>query len=311
MNRIFLRLLALATLVTLGASAHAAERVKKVIIFGIDGCRTDAITPDIAPTLSELAAKGRFTTNGYTGGEIGTKSQQVTFSGPGWSTILTGVWTDKHGVKGNDFKGAALTADKHPHFFTLLKKENPKLKLASLVCWSAIDKFIVAPVRTDFAFTYDAGWGGMIHEEGDAKLNPQVDERLEKADDDLTFVHYGEVDGAGHRYGFSPKVFEYRTALMRVDAYIAKNLATLRARKTYANEDWLILVTTDHGGKGRSHGSQDEIVRRIFVIANGPGVAPEKIPSFVPQACIAPTVAEWMGVAPKPEWGWEAKSFLK
>ena len=27
-----------------------------------------------------------------------------TISGPGWSSILTGVWADKHGVLDNDFK---------------------------------------------------------------------------------------------------------------------------------------------------------------------------------------------------------------
>ena len=38
-----------------------------------------------------------------------------TVSGPGWSSMLTGVWADKHGVHDNSFKGANYA--KHPHFF--------------------------------------------------------------------------------------------------------------------------------------------------------------------------------------------------
>ena len=45
---------------------------------------------------------------------------------------------------------------------------------------------------------------------------------------------------------------------------------------------------TDHGGKGRNHGAQNEECRHIFIIANGPGVAAKKIMTFTPQAAVAP-----------------------
>lgn len=300
----------LAACLVIVCEAQAA-RVKKVLLIGIDGCRADCITDKIAPTLAGLADKGRFTTNGYAGGELGAKSQQPTFSGPGWSTILTGVWTDKHGVTNNNFTTKALVPGNYPHAFSLYKHERPAMNFSSFVCWSAIDKFIVAPVRKDFAYTYDGGWKGPRHEEGDVLVHAELDKRLAAADDDATFVHYGQVDGNGHGFGFSDKVPQYVAALKRVDGYIAEDLAIIRARKNYANEDWLIVVTTDHGGKGKSHGSQDEVVRRIFMIANGPGVSPERVRAYVPQAAIQPTVAEWLGITPKPEWGWVAKSFLK
>jgi hypothetical protein len=31
----------------------------------------------------------------------------------------------------------------------------------------------------------------------------------------------------------------------------------MRSRPQYAEEDWLVLVTTDHGGKGNSHGDTE------------------------------------------------------
>lgn len=315
MNSKLTRNFGIALFACLPAVTFAAEtnpaHVKKVLLIGIDGCRVDCLTEKNSPTIAGLAASGTFAANAYAGGNLETPSQQATFSGPGWSTILTGVWTDKHHVKGNDFKGNDLAPGGHPHFFSLLKQEKPALKLASAVSWTEIDTFIVAPVRKDFAFTFAGDYKGDMHRPSDATVQKQLVDRLAKADDDLTFVHYGQCDGAGHKLGFSAKVPEYLVSLANVDAYIAADIATIKARKTYANEDWLVVITTDHGGKGKSHGSQAEECRHIFIIANGPGVAAKKIPGFIPQAAVAPTVAGWIGVTPKAAWGWETTSIIK
>ncbi|HET6415506.1 MAG TPA: hypothetical protein VFG22_04370, partial [Polyangiales bacterium] len=58
------------------------------------------------PVLDDLVANGAVTYDAFAGGEPGTPTEQATFSGPGWSSILTGVWVDKHGVTDNSFDGA-------------------------------------------------------------------------------------------------------------------------------------------------------------------------------------------------------------
>ena len=301
----------LSLLVALAAAVSAqAAHVKKVLVIGIDGCRVDALSEAHSPTLWNLARTGRFAPHAYAGGDLGKATQQPTVSGPGWSTILTGGWTDRHNVKDNAFKNTNLAPDKYPHFVVRLREAKPELKAASVVSWTAIDTFIVGPSRKSFAYTFAGDYEGDMHRPSDATVQEKLQARLTGNDDDVLFVHYGQCDGAGHKLGFGPKFPEYLVSLANIDKYVAEDLAAIRARKTAANEDWLILVTTDHGGKGRNHGAQNDECRTIFVIANGPGVAPAKVPEFVPQTVIAPTVADWFGIAPKPEWGW-TKSFLK
>lgn len=45
-------------------------------------------------------------------------------------------------------------------------------------------------------------------------------------------------------------------------------IASIEARKTYAAEDWLILITTDHGGVGGGHGGSSFEERMTFIISN-------------------------------------------
>jgi len=55
----------------------------------------------------------------------------------------------------------------------------------------------------------------------------------------------------------------YRHAIEQVDAHIGRVVEALSTRKDPAGEDWLIVVTSDHGGKGFKHGGghdQPEVI---------------------------------------------------
>lgn len=117
---------------------------RHVLILGIDGCRVDALLAANAPNLMALAARGTVTYSAYAGGIQGTPTQQPTVSAPGWASILTGVWTDKHRVTENTFSGYDFT--NHPHLFRRLKEYNPSAYLASIVEWAPVDTYLVGPV---------------------------------------------------------------------------------------------------------------------------------------------------------------------
>ena len=78
-----------------GLPLRAAEQsnglpTKKVLILGIDGLRPDALIAANTPNVDRLLENGCFSAEAQTG--------QYTVSGPGWSSLLTGVWWSKHGV---------------------------------------------------------------------------------------------------------------------------------------------------------------------------------------------------------------------
>jgi len=76
---------------------------KKLLFIGIDGCRSDALTLAETPNIDELIDKGL-----YIKDALCSIKGHPTVSGPGWSTMLTGVWYDKHGVIDNSFNGSKI-----------------------------------------------------------------------------------------------------------------------------------------------------------------------------------------------------------
>lgn len=76
-----------------GSSDLNPSAAEKTAVIGLDGTMLSHIKTADAPRLQKLIAEG-------TSGESSILGH-TTISGPSWSTILTGVWDTKHGVKDN------------------------------------------------------------------------------------------------------------------------------------------------------------------------------------------------------------------
>src|SRR5690606_11358928 len=61
---------------------------------------------------------------------------------------------------------------------------------------------------------------------------------------DLSWVYLQYTDDMGHKYGDSP---EYLSAIQHMDKRIGKIWKAVKDRENKFNEEWLIIVTTDHG----------------------------------------------------------------
>jgi arylsulfatase A-like enzyme len=86
----------------------------------------------------------------------------------------------------------------------------------------------------------------------------------------LLFVHLGEPDFAGHAFGWMSRF--YGRNVRSADAALADLVAAADA--TYGADGYTLLVTADHGGHGRTHGSADSLDVTIPWIAWGARVAP-------------------------------------
>jgi arylsulfatase A-like enzyme len=228
-------------------------------------------------------------------------ADRITRSGPGWTSILTGVSSPAHGVVDNSFAG--YRAEAHPSLFRRLRASRPDLRLAAAVAWAPLATHLLpsgghpgagAPVR---AFADD-----------DSVASAAVRLLADGEAPDLLFLHFDAPDYAGHRYGFSRFSPPYRIAIRKTDARIGRVLAALRdreARPEGAGEEWLVLVVTDHGGTMRHHGEDIPACRRVPLIASGRGYAPGSALRGAALTDVTPTVLEWLGVAVGEEWGLE------
>ncbi len=299
---------------------------KRVLLIGIDGCRADALRTAMdsgkAPTLRKFASEGCADWSVFAGGELGGATEQATSSGPGWSTILTGVWRNKHGVSSNKFEHHRIA--EFPHFMRRIKDAKPAAWCGSLVNWPEIQHFIAEPSRKDgreflsekVMLVPDPAKKGRDWPELDIAIRDRTVALLREKNPDALFVYFGQVDETGHAATdpagmFSAANAPYLGAITRVDALAADVLAALRARPHFAEEDWLILATTDHGGTGTSHGKQSPEERNIWLLANG---GPFRGGAVLTQKCghaiVPPTVFQHLGLAIDPAWGWEEKPLL-
>ncbi len=79
---------------------------------------------------------------------------------------------------------------------------------------------------------------------------------------------YEPTDATGHGRGFSYNNPKYKQAFKTADSYGYETLRAFKARKTYEQEDWLIVITSDHGGIGGNHGKASIQERMTFVVTN-------------------------------------------
>ena len=152
---------------------------RKVLIIGIDGCRGDAIVAANTPTLDGLRLSGLATLEGNT--------HPPTWSGTGWSSMLTGVWEQKHKVVDNTFAGQQFGT--WPHFFARLKQSSPQAYTASLVNWEPIHKYIVS--SADLVKTTP---NSNIYIDGDVESARLACDLLRDKDPAALFVYFGQVE---------------------------------------------------------------------------------------------------------------------
>ncbi len=215
----------------------------KVAILSVDGLRADALAKTDLPALGGLALRGAYT---YAARTV-TPSETL----PGHASMLSGVDPRVHKITWdwNDFRPengfiavpTVFSVARAAGLRTVMVVGKPKLQ--HLAAPGSVDSFVLT-------------------ERGDADV---ANEAIVQAGIgfDLLFVHFPDVDLAGHAEGWmSPGYLEKLTA---VDQAIGRLLAALPSETT-------VIVTADHGGKDRSHGK--EIPENLTVpwIVAGPRV---------------------------------------
>ncbi len=241
------------TVSILAAQAQTVTHKRKVLIIGVDGTRSDALQKAETPNIDGLLVNSLYTFNGWHCG--------ITMSGPSWSDILCGVWEAKHGVTGNGYNGSNFS--RYPYFTKRAKEIVPDLYCVQVVEWS--------PLNDD---VYNDGWNEKI-KVPDGNGRPTTDSAIAKLKNpvlDCMFVYFDKVDLAGHSSGFNPNNSNYMSAIEKVDGFIGEILSAVYSRTDYAEEDWLILLVTDHGGASLGHGGGTDAERQVWWIASGQAV---------------------------------------
>ena len=212
-----------------------------------------------------------------------THFMQLMCTNDDYCSIFTGVESSKHKVDGN----SDLTQISAPTIFKLVKQYYPNTmsKIGASCTWHPlITQIINIEDSTTLTESFLAP--------NDDQMAAKAVEWINNGDLDFIFVHFDEVDGVGHSIQFDGYNTRYEREVMEVDALIGKLLDAIMERRNITSEaaandgkdseaaadnvveEWLILLSTDHGGKGTSHGPFNLENRRIplMVASNSPRV---------------------------------------
>ncbi len=260
-----------------------AMSARKVLVVGYDGARPDVLRAADTPVLDGLLPGSRYSFAAT------TQRTWSTVSGPGWSSILTGVDVNKHNVLGNDPDQFAARHTTWPSF--IARAHDSGLTTAAVVHWIMIwTEFLLPEGKTTFGETIQS----------DKLVADRTADLLEDEDYDVIFVHLDDPDHVGHDSGYSLDNPEYVKVHADCDAFLGEILDGLMSRSTFVDEHWLVAMTTDHGGIGTGHSERSADTWTIWTVYASPDLTPGEIPTSgnPSHLDIHPTVLDFLGIEP-------------
>ncbi|TXJ23592.1 MAG: alkaline phosphatase family protein [Chitinophagaceae bacterium] len=294
-------------LLAFNCASQAQSKTRKAVFIIADGIPADVVEKLDPPQLRAVAAEGGYT-RAYVGGKKGTYSQTPTISAVGYNSVLTGTWVNKHNVWDND-----IAAPNYSYYtiFRYLKEQYPAKKTAIFSTWLDNRTKLVGDrlaatgnIPVDYHFdgmeldtiNYPHDKQGEYLDKIDEAVARRAAEYIKSDAPDLSWVYLEHTDDLGHAFGDSPQFYESVKVADKRIGYIRE--AILQRQQQY-NEEWLLVVTTDHGRDaktGKGHGGQSDRERGSWIFTNyKPLNAAFKAPQ-VSVVDIMPSIARFMDI---------------
>jgi len=286
-----MKTIGLLSLLLLGVSVqlHAAiAGVDHVVIIGVDGFSPNGLRRAQTPHLGKLIATGAHTLHG--------RGVRPTARSPVWASMIMGAGPEQHGVTSNDWQTnkfdiapvAVGSGGIFPTIFGVLREQRPNGVIACFHDWEGFGRLLERDAPNVIEHVKDA-----------IETTARAVRYLKTARPNFLFVHFDGVDHAGHGFGWDSP--QYNKAIELTDTLIGALVESLAESGMMAKT--ILLVTADHGGKGKGHGGPTMEEIEIPWILTGPGVARGKeIRTPVNTFDTAPTVAHIFGLKTPACW---------
>jgi len=201
---------------------------RKVLWIGYDGCRPTALSAYCKYVINDILPYSSFSFDCY---------NEIPISSPCWISLITEALYKEHKIGHNVQDLQSLT--------TKLENKNSRIKD---ICY----KLNEAGKTSQFMY---CGWSrisNFFHSSVNKKevKNEKPLHKLLSSTTTPDFIFYydSRVDNVGHHTGFSLIGKEYVREVKKMDKMIEKTVELLKYRTQKYNEEWLLVLLTDHGG---------------------------------------------------------------
>lgn len=304
---LFLLLLSISNTARAQSITPSDNLQKKVVFIIVDGISADQLKAIETPYLDSIAREGSYS-DAYIGGRVGTYSETPTISAVGYNSLLTGTWANKHNVWGNSIKEPNYN---YPTIFRLYKDQYPEGRIGVYSSWlDNRTKLVGDDLPETQNIMVDYSFDGLEYDSINFPHDPErnfmklIDytvadkaaENILQKGPDLSWVYLEFSDDMGHGFGDSER---FRASVQFEDRLVGKIWKAVQKRQKDHKEDWLLIITTDHGRSlkdGKGHGGQSDRERSVWIVMNTPNTNTyfkQEVPSTVD---IAPSIASFMNI---------------
>lgn len=238
--------------------AQTSNGGKYVLLIGIDGLGGYAFPHANTPNIKKLWENGSYS--------FKARCIYPSSSSPNWASMIMGAKPKKTRIPKNGFDMKKATQKSFcgreagqlwPSVYTLLHEQKPEKRIVLLHHWDEYNRLVN---QKDLFFSKCTKT-----EDSTAYWAIQT---IENGMPDLLFLHFDNVDHAGHTYGHKTEL--YYKDVHKVDSLVGLVVQALKRKGIY--EETTIILTADHGGRGKHHGWITEGEMNIPWIIQGPGI---------------------------------------
>lgn len=319
------------------AKSQSAGKKRRTLIIGMDGTAGHLLHRRVwqdnkAPAIRELMTLGKNApclhdqrdscARAHSGPLNDTDFYWKT--GPGWCSVITGADSLNHGVKYNGheyLKAFSESAKNYPslfkrakeiglktaaggvaHFITAHDEDGPEPGITDYECGALADG---PNVNVDATESCNLNYRKSFianDPERDNHLAAWLIDRMDDSSVDVLMGVFDRVDEVGHAKAFSPNK-HYMGMITTVDGLIDRLIRKVKSRAAHENEEWLVVLTADHGGHRAfwrgDHGrfaNQDNAVPFVLTLF-GSDIQLADLQYPVSHLDVHPTVMRWFGLS--------------
>ncbi|MGI6366935.1 MAG: alkaline phosphatase family protein [Anaerolineae bacterium] len=250
--------------------------MQTTLLCVIDGLRADALAATETPTIAGLMARGRST--------LCARTVMPSVTLPCHMSLFHSVEPGRHGIVTNLWTPQVRPV---PGLFDVAHAAG--LRTGAYYNWEEL-----RDLWRPGALEVGIFWRDCRSLAGDQRIAAEAARSIGRDQIDLAFLYLGYPDECAHRHGWMSEA--YLEAVRNADAALGVVLAALPPEVR-------VVLTADHGGHERSHGSDaPEDMTIPLVIAPAADGAGGDLGCGVTILDVAPTIAGMMGFPPASDW---------